>query len=187
MHPYLAIARDAILERLTHKNLIDHETLLKNHPELASPGATFVTLTRQGQLRGCIGSLIAHRPLLDDLINNARAAAFEDPRFAPLDLSEWPQIEIEVSLLNQPQPLSYESIEDLKTTIRPGVDGVILHYRGHQATFLPQVWDELPDFDHFFGHLCQKAGLPANCLLFHPDLYTYQVTKITNNTHHKDR
>ncbi len=173
----LKIARQAIASAFGLAPEPDRDALVAQYPELAKEQATFVTLTINGQLRGCIGSIVPHRPLIDDLIHNARAAAFEDPRFPPLSRQEYDQIDIEVSLLSVPQPLHYSDIEDLRKKIRPGVDGVILQLEGRQATFLPQVWEELSDFDLFFAHLCLKAGLPQNCLAYHPVIYTYQVEK----------
>jgi AmmeMemoRadiSam system protein A len=110
-------------------------------------------------------------------VANGEAAAFDDPRFPLLTKEEFEKIDIEVSLLTVPYPLEYDDIEDLRRKIRPGVDGVVLRLEGRQATFLPQVWEELNDFDHFFAHLCLKAGLPQNCLAYHPQIFVYQVEK----------
>ncbi len=175
---YLQIAREAIADRLYERETLDRDALLRANPELAAPGAVFVTLNLYGALRGCIGSLVAHRPLLDDLIDNARAAAFRDPRFLPLSLTEFDEVEVEVSILSAPEHLEYSSTADLKAKIRPGVDGVVLSLSGHRATFLPQVWEQLPSFELFFSHLCQKAGLSGNCLEQHPRIETYRVEKI---------
>jgi len=173
----LKIARDAIEAKLKNKT-IDRDKLIKEYPELEKEGAVFVTLKEKGNLRGCIGSIIAHRPLIDDLIHNAQSAAFNDPRFIPLREEELDDVDIEVSLLTPYKELVYTDKKDLKRKIRPNIDGVILRYGSHQATFLPQVWEELPDFELFFAHLCQKAGLRADCLDYHPEIYTYQVEKI---------
>ncbi len=182
MKKYLIeIAKDAIKEQLTGKVLIDREALLKRYPELAREGASFVTLNKrdkEAHLRGCIGSLVAHRPLLDDIISNAKAAAFHDPRFNPLQADEFDHIRVEVSILTPAQRLEYHDSEDLRRKIRVGVDGIVLKLDGKQATFLPQVWEQLDDFDQFFAHLCQKAILPDRCLELHPEIYTYQVEKI---------
>jgi len=172
------IAKKAILEEFTGESLIDKEELLKKYPWLAKKGAVFVTLNKNHALRGCIGSIIAHRPLIDDLIANAKAAAFSDPRFNPLKESELGDIEVEVSLLSEPQPLPYTDIEDLRNKIRPGIDGVILQLDGYQATFLPQVWEDLRSFDDFFAHLCVKAGMSPDCLKYHPNIFVYQAEKI---------
>lgn len=174
----LEIAKDAIGNRF-NKKYIDKKLLLKEHPELKEQGAVFVTLTLDGNLRGCIGSIIAHRSLLDDLIHNAKASAFEDSRFLSLTKGEFERVEIEVSLLTIPKELSYKDRDDLMEKIQPSVDGVILKSGRYQATFLPQVWEQLPSFDIFFAHLCQKAGLRASgCLDGHPTILTYQVEKI---------
>lgn len=174
----LHLATQAIRERLEGTSLIDTQTLLNTHPELSKPKATFVTLTLDGLLRGCIGSLSAHRPFLEDLIHNAQASAFDDPRFYPLSPEEFLHVSIEVSLLEEPKPLQYEDVEDLKSKICVGEDGVILEKNGRKATFLPQVWEQLPTFEHFFAQLCQKARLEPSCLEAHPDIWTYKVEKV---------
>ncbi|WP_456433343.1 AmmeMemoRadiSam system protein A, partial [Nitratifractor sp.] len=150
----LEIARKAIAEELTGKKLIDREALLREYPWLAEPGAAFVTLNENHQLRGCIGSIVAHQPLIDDLIHNAKAAAFNDPRFRPVRPEEYDKLEIEISLLTPPQEIPYTDKADLRRKIRPGVDGVILRLGNYQATYLPSVWEQLPDFDLFFATLC---------------------------------
>jgi len=178
-HLLLLIARQAIAS-LFAKEEIDTQKLLDAHPELGERGAVFVTLMRDGHLRGCIGSLVAHRSLLEDLIHNARAAAFEDPRFPPLRQEELSEIKIEVSLLSAPKELSYRDRGDLKQKIHPPKDGVILSQGAYRATFLPQVWEQLPEFDLFFAHLCQKAGLHAEgCLEAHPKIEIYHVQKVS--------
>lgn len=174
----LQLAKHAIDDGLNHTSSIDTNTLLQTYPELCKPQATFVTLTLDGRLRGCIGSLVAHRALLEDLIHNAKAAAFDDPRFYPLSKEEFLHVGIEVSLLSSPEPLHYKDIEDLKSKICVGEDGVILQKKGRKATFLPQVWEQLPTFEQFFGQLCQKAGLEASCLETHPEIWTYKVQKV---------
>jgi len=173
----LTLARESIEEVLETRNIIDRGALVAEHPALERPMATFVTLTVGGELRGCIGTLVAHRPLVDDIIHNAKAAAFQDPRFPPLSASEYPRTAVEVSLLSEPQEVSYRDTQELKSIIRPGVDGVILALGGRQATFLPQVWEQLPDFETFFVHLGHKAGIGGNALEFHPQIFTYQVEK----------
>jgi AmmeMemoRadiSam system protein A len=173
----LSLARASIKSHFG-EGKIDTDALIKEYPQLEQKGASFVTLTLDGHLRGCIGSIIAHRTLLEDIIHNARAAAFNDPRFRPLGQEELSGIRIEVSLLSDPQVLEYEDGEDLKSKIRPGIDGVVLRMGSKQSTFLPQVWEDLPEFEVFFSHLCQKAGLNANCFESHPEIYTYQVKKV---------
>ncbi|MBL8419367.1 MAG: AmmeMemoRadiSam system protein A [Dechloromonas sp.] len=146
-------------------------------PELHEMGATFVTLTQHGQLRGCIGSLEAWRPLLADVEENARSAALRDPRFNPLSGEELPITRVEVSLLTPAEPMSFTSEAEALAQLRPAVDGVIFIAGRHRATFLPQVWDQLPDPAVFMAHLKQKAGLPAD--YWGPDvqLQRYAVRK----------
>lgn len=146
-------------------------------PELHRPGATFVTLTRDGQLRGCIGSLEARRPLRMDVQENACAAAFRDPRFAPLDPAEFATTRVEVSLLTAPQPMSFTGEADALAQLRPGIDGVILSAGRHRATFLPQVWEQLPTPAVFMAHLKQKAGLPPDYWGADIRVERYQVQK----------
>lgn len=148
------------------------------HPDwLDTPGAAFVTLTRAGRLRGCIGSLEARRSLGEDVEENARLAAFADPRFAPLSRAEYADTRIEVSVLTPPEPIAFSDEQDALRQLRPGVDGVILEYGRHRATFLPQVWEQLPEPREFLAQLKRKAGLPAD--FWHPDvrLYRYTVEK----------
>lgn len=126
------------------------------------PGAAFVTLhTRGGALRGCIGSLIARRALVEDVEANALAAALEDPRFPPLTSDELPNVLVEVSVLSKPEPLHYATASELVQSLRPGVDGVVIERGWHRATFLPQVWEQLSLPEDFLAHLCYKAGLPS--------------------------
>lgn len=176
---YLKLARAAIAQSVGIDYDLDLDKLLSDYPELKELGSSFVTITKgeEQSLRGCIGSLEAYRPLYEDIILNARAAALHDPRFQALSEYEYNDIKVEVSILSKPEKLDYVDIEDLKNKIRPDVDGVVLKLDGHQATFLPQVWEQLPSFDLFFAHLCQKAGLQTNCLIHHPEIYTYQVKK----------
>jgi AmmeMemoRadiSam system protein A len=177
------LARLSILEEFEGKKLIDRDEWVSKYPWLEEKRATFVTLKmkdkpRGSNLRGCIGSILPYRPLIDDVVANAKAAAFEDPRFPPLTPEEFDRVKIEVSVLTIPEKLEYEDVEDLRNKIRPGVDGVILQLANHQATFLPSVWEELPVFDLFFAHLCVKAGLPGDCLKYHPVIYTYQAIEV---------
>jgi len=174
----LEIAKQAISDSFNHTSTLNPKALVQAHPEFSTPKATFVTLTLDGQLRGCIGSLIAHRPLLDDLIHNAKAAAFDDPRFYPLSPEEFLHVKIEISLLSEPQPILYENIDDLKRKVTMGIDGIILQKGSRKATFLPQVWEQLPTFELFFSHLCQKAGLAPDCLESHPEIWYYRVEKV---------
>ena len=127
--------------------------------ELQESGATFVTLTVEGALRGCIGSIEPSRPLAQDVQENALGAAFRDPRFPPLSAEELDKIRIELSILTSPQPLVYAGGDDLLGQLRPNVDGVIIERDWRRATFLPQVWEKLPDPVDFMSNLCKKAGL----------------------------
>ncbi len=174
----LKLAHDTIQSYLQPTQVISKESLSKKYPQFSQKAAVFVTLNLNGNLRGCIGSLVAHRDLYDDIVHNATSAAFNDPRFAPLRLEEFKNIDIEVSLLSPAIQLPYEDIDDLKSKINIGQDGVILKQDSYQATFLPQVWEQLPTFEQFFAHLCNKAGLQTSCLQNHPKIYTYKVEKI---------
>jgi AmmeMemoRadiSam system protein B/AmmeMemoRadiSam system protein A len=124
--------------------------------------ATFITLKKDGRLRGCIGSLQAHRSLREDIGANARAAAFQDPRFAPLKFEELMPVRIEVSLLSPLEPVEFGDEADLLRQLRPGMDGLVLEHGRHRGTFLPQVWESLPAPAQFLGELKRKAGLPAD-------------------------
>jgi hypothetical protein len=147
------------------------------HPALWQPGATFVTLRRDGDLRGCIGRLQADRALHEDVRQNARRAAFEDPRFAPLRATEWAGLEVEVSLLDAPQPIACDDEAGALRALRPGADGVIFEWRGRAATFLPQVWAQLPEPAEFLGQLRRKAGLRADFWHAEVRLSRYRVRK----------
>ncbi len=134
-----------------------------DHPQLAEPGATFVTLFTQGSLRGCVGSLEPVLPLADDVQSNARAAAFRDPRFSPLMRRELAFTRFEVSLIGPASPVGPASTESAAIAlIEPALDGITLHWHGRRATLLPQVWASLPDPRDFLRALKQKAGLPGD-------------------------
>ncbi len=131
-------------------------------PRLAQKAPCFVTLTKGGALRGCIGNLLAETPLYQAVMENARGAATRDPRFAAVQAAEVSQLRIEISLLTTPRPLAFTSPEDLLAKLRPNVDGVVLKIGSRGATYLPQVWDQIPDKAEFLGHLCQKASCAPN-------------------------
>ncbi|MCL2658658.1 MAG: AmmeMemoRadiSam system protein A [Betaproteobacteria bacterium] len=150
----LAIARHAIEARLGLRAADRRE----NTPATAL-GASFVTLTHKGDLRGCIGSLEAERPLAEDVAANACAAAFHDPRFPPVDAAEWPEIALEVSVLGAIEWRGCPTLAAALAWIRPGEDGVVLASGSRRATFLPQVWEMLSDAEEFFSALRRKAGL----------------------------
>jgi AmmeMemoRadiSam system protein A len=144
---------------------------------LREPGATFVTLKQRGALRGCIGSLKAYRPLLQDIKSNALAAAFRDPRFRPLGVAELADTRIEVSLLSPQEPMAFEDEAHALAQLRPGIDGVVFEYGYHHSTFLPQVWEELPEPVEFMANLKHKAGLPPDFWEPGVKLARYTVSK----------
>ncbi len=145
-------------------------------PVMASHRGTFVTLKIAGELRGCIGSLTTNQPLTDNVRANALNAAFHDPRFAPLTAEEWPQVQIEVSVLSAPRKLDYASGEELPDRLSPHVDGIVIRSGYASSTFLPQVWKQLPRPQDFLAHLCLKAGLAADAWRKgNLEVETYQV------------
>ena len=171
----LRLAREAMEYGVRGKKLppLDINSIT---PHLSEHGASFVTLTIHGELRGCIGVLEAWQPLVDDVREHAVAAALEDPRFRPVDETELDRIKIEVSRLTVPRPLEYSSSADLLKKLRPHVDGVILKNDYRRATFLPQVWDQIPDPEDFLDHLCAKMGARPNLWLNTKlQVYVYQV------------
>jgi AmmeMemoRadiSam system protein A len=143
---------------------------------LRQPGASFVTLTEYGDLRGCVGTLEAYQSLAEDVCEHAEAAAFHDYRFPPVRIVEVPQLKIEISCLTEPQLLEYSNAEDLMVKLRPGLDGVMLRDGYQRATFLPQVWEKLPDPAVFLDHLCEKMGSIATAWRRRQlQVFTYQV------------
>ncbi len=128
-------------------------------PELENERASFVTLTINNVLRGCVGSLVANRPLWKDIENNGFNAAFRDYRFEKLSREEYGEICVEVSVLTPAEQVFFKSESELRNLIRPDIDGIIYSCNGRRATFLPQVWEQLPDFERFFSHLSLKTGL----------------------------
>ncbi len=172
----LAIARAAISNALGVPATADERT-----PWLTEPGACFVTLTRHGDLRGCIGSLAAHRSLLTDLKSNAVSAAFHDPRFTPLSANELASTRIEVSLLTPAHAIVFRDESDALSQLKPGADGVIFEYGRYRSTFLPQVWEQLPEPRQFMAHLKRKAGLPDDFWDEGIKLSRYAVVKYAEN------
>ena len=170
----LPIARAAIAREL---GLSAHAS--EDADWLLEPGATFVTLKQGEQLRGCIGSLEAYRPLLQDVKSNAVAAAFRDPRFPPLSASELDRTRIEVSLLSKQEPLAFDDEAHALAQLRPGIDGIVFEYGYHRSTFLPQVWEDLPDPVEFMANLKHKAGLPPDFWENGVKLARYTVSKWT--------
>ena len=145
-------------------------------PKLREPGVTFVTLTINGQLRGCVGALEAYQPLIEDVREHTISAALPDFRFSPVLPDELAAIEIEISRLTAPQLFAYRNAEDLLAKLRPGIDGVVLSDGLRRATFLPQVWEKLPEPELFLEHLCQKMGAPADLWRKkHLEVHIYQV------------
>ncbi len=177
--------RGKILLRIARAAIAGRFGLMLEHHDsdafLAEPGASFVTLKHNGQLRGCIGTLQAHRILLDDVRHNAKAAAFRDPRFSPLRADEYIQIQIEVSVLSSLTPFSAQDETTAIDQLRPGVDGVVLQCGNHRGTFLPQVWDSLPEPKRFLAELKRKAGLAAEFWSDDVRLYRYHVDKWAEN------
>lgn len=160
-----------------------------HHPRLAAPGASFVTLhDAQGALRGCIGRLHAERTLGEDVRANALAAAFADPRFAPLQRHEWTGLQFEVSVLGELQPLPpVARVDEAAARLRPGIDGVLIEHRGRRGTFLPQVWTQFSTAERFVAALLRKAGLPGDAWSGDLRWWRYRVTVFDEAAHDTDR
>lgn len=155
------------------------EVNIESFPEeLREPGATFITIEKRGKLRGCIGSLQAHRPLVSDLVENAFKAGFKDPRFPPLTGDEMGQISWSISILSPPEQMLFQSEADLLAQLVPNVDGLIIADRGRRATFLPQVWEQLTTPETFLSHLKRKAGLPPDHWSPDFEAHRYRVVKV---------
>ena len=169
------IARDAISDvvHAPRATTVFDETA----PWLTEPGASFVTLMQDGELRGCIGTVQAHRALLADIKRNAVSAAMRDPRFLPLTRDELDAVRIEVSLLSTPQPLDFSDEKDVLAQIRPGIDGIVFEYGPYRSTFLPQVWETLAQPQQFLAALKLKAGLPGDFWTEDVKLSRYTVSK----------
>ena len=170
----IEIAKDSIANGLGLSSAPAKRSQL---PWLLQPGASFITLTIDGALRGCIGSLSATRPIGEDVATNARAAAFQDPRFPKLERDEWPRCRVEVSLLSAPKPIAFGDEAELLAQIHAGDDGLILEAEGKRATYLPQVWEVLSDKRQFLDELKKKAGLPADTRLARCKVWRYRVRK----------
>jgi len=171
----LKLARQAIKSRLENKPINIPENIKQKY---SKKQASFVTLTINNELRGCIGSLLPTKPLYQDIIENAENAAFNDPRFPSLTKSELPKIKIELSLLTIPKPINYKDSKNLLEKIKN--KGVIIKSGFNQATYLPQVWEQLPSPEQFLSSLCIKSGLPADFWKLNKKLIiqTYEVEKI---------
>lgn len=172
----LTLARNAIARQL-HQPAVTESPTEAETQWLHEPGATFVTLMLNGNLRGCIGSLQAYRPLVEDVRHNAVAAAFRDPRFPPLSIAELAPVHVEVSLLSPQQPMLFNDEEDALSQLRPSIDGVVFEFDSYRSTFLPQVWEQLPQPRNFMAHLKHKAGLVENFWSPEVRLYRYTVDK----------
>jgi AmmeMemoRadiSam system protein A len=168
----LSIARNSIESSLLNKPRLEHSC-----PWLGQTGATFVTLTKNDALRGCIGSLEPARALGEDVAQNALGAAFRDPRFPAMTAAEWPQCRVEVSLLSTPKPVRFADEADLLGQIAAGADGLIIEADGRRGTFLPQVWEDLAEKRVFLAHLLKKVGLPPDTRLTRCKVSRYRVAK----------
>lgn len=159
----LELARKTVAQRLgiVYQGSPDLENTL-NDPAFEARMGTFVTLTMDNQLRGCIGNLTPDHSVRQGVEENALNAAFNDPRFPALSPDEFEKVRIEISLLTVPVELEYNNADELLARLTPGMDGLIIRKERHSSTFLPQVWDQLPDKKSFLGHLCLKAGLPPD-------------------------
>lgn len=157
----LQVARQSIIHGLEEGKSLHVKT--SDYPKvLQQDFATFVTLHKNSELRGCIGSLQAYQPLINDISEHAYAAAFQDPRFPALNEDEYEQLNIHISVLGKPEVMIFESEDDLLQQIRPEIDGLILEYKYNRGTFLPSVWEQLPDKKDFLNHLKLKASLSKN-------------------------
>jgi len=171
----LKIAREAIISAVNGK-LPDQIDLKKFSKELQADGASFVTVTNKGKLRGCIGALEAYQPLAVDVQEHAVAAALEDYRFNPVSADEIALINIEISWLTPLNKLDYSDSKDLIGKLRPGIDGVLIKDGSRRATFLPQVWGQISNCEEFLSHLCMKMGAQSNLWQQkHLDVFIYQV------------
>lgn len=175
----LKIAREALVNAV-HMEPLPEIMLSKLPNVLQEDGASFVTLTINDRLRGCIGTLEAYQPLAKDVQEHAVAAGMQDFRFPNVQPEELPSINIEISVLTPKTPISYTVVEDLLSIIRPKIDGVVLQDGFRKATFLPQVWDKIPDPNQFLSQLCLKMGAPGDLWRKKPlTVYTYQVEEFS--------
>ena len=180
----LQIARAAI-SRALHKSCVS-AVVDENMLWLSQPGASFVTLTQWGELRGCIGSLQACDPLIEDVSNNAVSAALYDPRFMPLAVDELDTVSVEVSLLSELQPLGFSSEADALAQLRPDIDGVVFEYGSYRSIFLPQVWESFPQPQQFLAKLKSKAKLSEDFWAEDIELSRYTVSKWCETDYSKE-
>lgn len=174
----LSLAKTTLLHHFSGHEGLDRVRFLELHPQLAQKGASFVTLNKSGNLRGCVGSIIAHRSLYDDIVSNTLMSAFRDGRFSPLQEDELRELTLEVSLLTTPQEIEYSSYEELVKKITPFEDGLILEHGSYHGTFLPQVWQQLPRTKDFLEHLSYKAGADPSIYSQNPKILRYRVEAV---------
>ena len=171
----LRLARQHLVKQLEDDQTAVAGTGVQD-PALQQQCGTFVTLTKHGKLRGCIGNLEPAGSMVESIIRNASNAAFHDHRFKPLQRAELADVVIDISILSPPQRLEYRDADELIRLLRPAVDGVILQVGRRRATFLPHVWHQLPEPQQFLARLCEKAGLPAEAWRTEqPEIFCYQV------------
>jgi len=174
------LARKSIEKVLQAEKSIDRADMLARFPLLLQNAATFVTIRINGKIRGRSGAFVAERPLIDDVIYNAKRAAFEDPVFSPLTTSEYLRSHIEVSVLTKPIAAPYVQSDDLKQKIRPGIDGIFLSANDHHSVMLPKEWKAFSNFDDCFAHLGKKAGLGVHPLKQHPEIFAFQTETVAD-------
>jgi uncharacterized protein len=171
----LILARQ-VIEDVAYNRPVEKLKLKDLPTHLQQDGASFVTITKHGELRGCMGTVEPQQPLAEDIRQHAISAAYNDPRFPPLQIDELDDINIGISCLTSIQPVEYSSAEDLLSALRPGIDGVLIRSGNLRATFLPQVWEKIPDAESFLSLLCQKMGVsPDNWRTNKLEVYVYQV------------
>lgn len=173
----LQIARNSIIEVFEAAHIIDKSELYENYPVLKESYPSFITLYLGDELRGSYGSISSDKTLLEEIMHHAKAAAFEDERFTPLKTSEFLRCSIELSLLSEPEEISYSDIDDLREKVQVGKDGLIVAEGDNQASFLPQIWAQLKTFDEFLAHLLHEAGLNLEDMGRHPKIYRFQIEK----------
>ncbi len=173
----LQLARESITEVLEAQNRIDKEALFEQYPLLKEPISSFVSIYLDNELRGSRGTITPRHSLLDDIIHNAKAAAFEDTRFSPLKTSEYLRSSIELSLLIEPKEITYRDIDELRQKLSQGKEALIFAAGGNKTDFLPQVWSESSSFEEYLARLLQEAGLEAKQMRHHPKIFSFQIEK----------
>lgn len=174
----LKSARKAISNKLEKEPFVFSDELKK----ISYKRGVFVTLKKNKNLRGCIGNILPEKELFKGVVDNALNSAFHDPRFKPINLDELSEIEIEISVLTLPEKIEYQDINELKTKIIPFEHGVILDFGYRQSTFLPSVWDELPDYEMFMSHLSIKAGFnPLDWKNLKPGVFVYKAVHFSES------